>query len=363
MKSLAPALLVLLLALPGAAQSDVAALLPAEFAGWHREGAARVSTSARAADSAYAGVLEEYGFERLEEAAYTRDDRRISVRAIRFQDTTGSYGAFTFYKRSNMQTEQIGDQGASAGRNRVLFYRGNILTEAEMDRITAMTAAELRALAAALPVPAGPEQRPPTLPTYLPPRDYIPHTAKFVFGPRALAHINAPLPAEVVGFERGAEAVLGRYQTAAGILDLMILSYPTPQIASQRLTAVEDHIHKLRTENPNAMPAQFLSRRSGPLVAVAAGSGTAAEANSLLAAVVYDADVTWSERVPGERDNVGRLILGAFTLAGLLIVIMLVASLALGGFRALFFKLFPRLRRSDEEEFIALDISGTRGQR
>jgi hypothetical protein len=360
MKSLTLLLLLACLALPAAAQ-EAPPLLPAEFAGWTMQGSARVSDQARAADSAYAAVLEEYGFRRLEEAAYTRGDRRIAVRAASFQDATGAYGAFTFYKRPNMHTEQVGEQGASAGQNRVLFYRGNILVEAEMDRLTAMTAAELRELASALPVAPGPEQRLPTLPTYLPQRDYIPHTAKFAHGPRALAYINAPLPAQVVDFERGAEAVLARYQTTAGIADLMIVAYPTPQIAAERLAAVEDYIYKLRTEQPDAMPVQFVSRRSGPLVIVLAGDAAASEARALVSAISYDAAVTWSERVPTQRDNVGSLVLAAFTLAAIMLAATLIVGVVFGGFRVLFFKLFPRLRRSDEEDFIALDISRTRG--
>jgi hypothetical protein len=363
MRRLIP-ILLLLLPVALAAQESAPPLLPGDFAGWTRQGPTRMSASARAADSAYAGVLEEYGFQGLEEAAYTRGDRTLQVRAIRFADTTGAYGAFTFYKRPNMQTESIGDQGATAGLNRVLFYRSNILVEAELDRVTAMTAAELRELAAALPAAAGAHQRPPTLPLYLPARDYIAHTAKYAFGPAALARIGSPLPAQVVDFERGAEVVLGKYQTTAGIADLMIIAYPTPQIASERLVAVTDHIDKATREQAEA-PAQFTARRSGPLVAVLAGDAPASEARALLGAVVYDAEVTWSERVPTQRDNVGNLILAAFTLAGIMLLATLIVGVVFGGFRVLLQRMFPtrRLGGAHEDDFIALDLERPRDRR
>src|SRR5208282_3419249 len=87
--------------------------LPNQFAGWRIEGAPRMSDDAAAADPAYAAVLKEYGFSELESATYTRPDRKLSVKAARFNDTTGAYGAFTFYKTEGMETEKIGDLAAS----------------------------------------------------------------------------------------------------------------------------------------------------------------------------------------------------------------------------------------------------------
>ena len=64
-------------------------------------------------------------------------------RLARFGDASGAYGAFTYYKMPQMLKETIPDQGASLNE-RVLFYRGNILVDAVFDKLTAMSAAELR---------------------------------------------------------------------------------------------------------------------------------------------------------------------------------------------------------------------------
>ena len=95
------------------------------------------------ADQADAAVLKEYGFSDAELATYARDDRKIQVKAARFGDTSGAYGAFTFYSRPLMQREKIPDQGAS-NNSRVLFYRSNILVDVSLDRVTAMSAADMR---------------------------------------------------------------------------------------------------------------------------------------------------------------------------------------------------------------------------
>src|SRR5215469_2358985 len=134
--------------LPGA---QPPAILPRAFAGWEMRGSAQTSTSPATADVTNGAVLNEYRFTDFAKATYTRDDgRTLNVRAARFADASGAFGAYTFYLQENMNREQIGDQGASAG-DRVLFYRGNVLVDAQFSKETPMSGAELRELAGALP--------------------------------------------------------------------------------------------------------------------------------------------------------------------------------------------------------------------
>ena len=62
-----------------------------------------------------------------------------------------------------MRTEQIGTKAASANE-RILFFRDNVLVDANFDRVTGMSAAELRELAGMLPAAKGPAANLPTLP-------------------------------------------------------------------------------------------------------------------------------------------------------------------------------------------------------
>src|SRR4051812_36191477 len=118
-------------------------MLPPSFSGWQRAGAPQASKDARQADPANAALLKEYGFTDFESAAYTRDGRSLQVKAARFADATGAYGAFTFYNLPQMQTEQIGDQAVS-NVDRVIFRRGNILVTAGFLEGTAMSLSEFR---------------------------------------------------------------------------------------------------------------------------------------------------------------------------------------------------------------------------
>ena len=183
---------------PPAAQTP--AILPQQFAGWQIQGSAATSTDPASADPTNAAVLKEYGFSDFASCTYTRDDgRTLKIRAARFDDASGAFGAYTFYLQPEMTKEKIGDQGSSLAR-RVLFYRGHVLVDALFSEQSAMSGAELRALAGALPRPGGPSANLPTFIKYMPQRGYVANTQKYVEGPAALAALSAPVSADVVDF-------------------------------------------------------------------------------------------------------------------------------------------------------------------
>jgi hypothetical protein len=346
--------------------ADAPALLPAQFAGWIKQAPSQTGRDPGMADATQPTLLLEYGFTDFESATYVRDQRSIQVRAARFRDTSGAYGAFTFFKDPRMLYEDIGNQAGAAGEH-VLFYRGNVLVNVMLDKVTMMTAAELRELAAALPQPSGSHATsPPSLPTYLPQRSYVRNSARYVVGPVGLAAVEAPLPAGLVDFSLGPEVVLGKYQTISGEATMMLISYPTPQIAGQRYDLIQQNAAMASAAHGSAGSAELKTevaagisvKRSGPMVALVTAPASPAEAKKLLAAVNYDAEVTWNERTPGARDNIGNLLIAIFTLIGLLLGSALVAGVAFGGARVVLKRLYPgRLfDRAMDVEIIQLNL-------
>lgn len=347
-----------ILSLAGAAFADNAAdksahatlVLPRQFGGWQISGAPNTSTDPAVADPVNAAVLKEYGFSDFESATYTREDgHKLTVKAARFADASGAYGAFTYYKTPPMLVEKIGDQAGSLNE-RVLFYRGDILVDAVFQKLTAMSAAELRELAGDLPLPSGSTRNLPGLPAYLPTQSYVKNTAKYVVGPVALRNVNAPVPAELVDFNAGAEVVVGNYNSSGGQATLMLISYPTPQIAGE-------HLRRIQAVAP------MFGKRTGPIVVVVAGAVSQSEATSLLASVNYDANVTWNENTYlTKKDNLANLLVNVIVLCFIIIGFALVAGMAFGGVRLLAKRLFPdRLfDRSRDVEFISLHLSETR---
>jgi hypothetical protein len=347
-----------------AADNPPGPILPREFSGWQSHSVSHLSQDPSLADPANASLLKEYGFTDFESVRYFRDDgHKLTVKAARFADASGAYGAFTFYKLPPMLVEKIGDQGAS-WNERVLFYRGNILVDADFDGVTAMSAAELRSLADGLTLPNDNGGKLPGLPAYLPPQSYIKNSAKYVVGPVGLAKLNAPIGADLVGFDVGAEVVLGSYNTAEGDATLMLISYPTPQIAAERLRNIDGaqraNSPPASGSPPGAASAPIFDRRTGPIVAIAAGPWSPSEAKSILASVNYEANVTWNENTYfTKKDNIGNLIVNVLYLCGIIAGFAVVAGLAFGGFRLLIKRFLPDriFDRREDVEFISLHLA------
>jgi hypothetical protein len=348
------------------ATTSSAPVLPTEFAGWQAKGAVAKSDDPSAADPANAPVLQEYGFKRLEKASYTRDDgRNLTIKAAVFDDASGAYGAFTYYVSDDMRAETIGGGGAYLN-NRVLFYQGNVLVDAVFDRMSVMSAAQLRDLAGLLPQAEGNKGNPPSLQTYLPKRafqkDFDKHTIKYILGPLALGRIGSPLPASMVDFKSGGEVVIGKYEAAAGDATLMLIEYPTPQIAAERLRQI-DASHKVTEQQPGVASivdvGPFFDARTGPILVIAAGPLSKSEARSLMSSISYEADVTWNENTyVTKKDNLANFLFNAIILCGIVVGLALVAGIAFGGLRVLVKRFFPDsvFDRPEAMEVISLHL-------
>lgn len=336
--------------------STAGPLLPREFSGWKLAGALRALATPQQADSTAAELLAEDGFVDGATASYVRADRKLAVKIARFKDSSGAYSAFTFYAQPSMTPASIGD-GSGADGTHVLFFKANLLVDAVFDKVSAMSAAELRDLAANLPSLQGSEASLPVIQKYLPAQSYVPNSARYFFGPVGLSRINLDIPQQTVDFHRGAEVATGQYTTETGTGTLILLSYPTPQIAEERKKAF-DALRQIPDLNFTRGPG-FQVKRTGPILKITAGDFSSGEAQELLASVNYDANVTWNQDTfTGRHDNVGILIISVFELVGILLAFMFVVGIAFGGVRIVARKYFPGriFGRPDEPEFITLHL-------
>jgi uncharacterized protein DUF6599 len=337
-------------------------VLPAEFAGWQVKGAVARSEDPAIADAVNAPVLKEYGFQRLEKAAYTRDDgRNLAIKAAVFADASGAYGAFTFYSSAEMGEETIGGRAAFLN-NRVLFYQGNVLVDAVFDKMSVMSASQLRELAGLLPQGEGNKGNPPSLPAYLPKKALQTNTTKYILGPVALDRVGSPLPGSLVDFKAGAEVVIGRYTVTAGDATLMLIEYPTPQIAADRQRQI-DASHQVAQPQPGVASmvdvGPFFDARTGPIIVIAAGPLSKSEARSLMSSISYEADVTWNENTyASKKDNMANFLFNAIVLCGIVVGLSLVAGIAFGGVRVVVKRFFPDsvFDRREAMEFISLHL-------
>lgn len=338
-------------------------ILPKQFAGWQLQGQPQPSKDASVADSPNAALLKEYGFTDVENGAYKSDDgRTLKIRAARFADATGAFGAYTFYLQPGMAREEIGDQGASAGP-RVLFYRGHILVDAVFSELSVMSAASMRELAGILPRPPGNAANLPPILAFMPHHGYHANTEKYAEGPLALTAVESPITSDLVDFSANPEVVLGDYSTSGGVATLMLIEYPTPALAAAHLRSMAAANHAAEPQAgvqsvENIGP--FFAKRTGPVVAIASGPISQSDAQTLLGAVNYEASVTWNENTYfDKKNNIANLLVNIIMLCILVGAISVAVGVAFGGARVLLRRYFPGqvFGSAEQTEFISLDLS------
>jgi hypothetical protein len=326
------------------------ALLPEAFAGWLSAEAPKKVTDAAQADSANAAALKEYDFTDAALGDYKRGSETLSLHALRFHDASGAYGAYSYYRQNGWPKEEIGT-GATSNHNRVLFWVGNVVVDANFSRISPMSGSELRELAGQLPRPEGGEALAPpilfNLPqTGLPQLKLDGQTTHYALGPASYAGSGGVLPAELVSFDRGAESVTANYSLRSGVATLTLIDYPTPQMAAAQETKIREYIKAGKQAQP-AWPkpladsdlASLEVRRSGPLVALVSGDAIPEESHKLLALVHYESELmSIPQSTDSEVMKTGRLLMGIAVLVITCSAAAILLGFFLGGFRALYRK-------------------------
>ena len=343
--------------------------LPDAFDGWEMAGAAKPIADATQADPASASALKEYGLTGGSSAEYKRNGQTLTLRVLRFPDASGEFGAYSFYRQNNWPREEIG-AGASSFHNRVLFWKGNTLVDATFAQVNASSGSALRELAKAIPAVDGSKGSLPPILANLPKSDLDGQTTHYALGAAGYAGAGGVLPASVVAFDNGAEAVTASYKLSSGPATLTLIDYPTPQMAE----AMEGRIRAYIQAGSQAQPAwtkplldsdraSLEVRRSGPLVILVSGDAIPKESHKLLELVHFEADVTNLPSVGGDSEvsKTGKLLMG---IAALVIVgggAALLLGFFLGGGRALY-----RIARGKpassvfDEDFIRIDFAAAR---
>ncbi len=318
-------------------------LLPDAFAGWDAAEKPKSVTDLTQLDNASLAALKEYGCTGGMVADYKRGGETLSVKALTFNDVSGAYGAYSFYRQNGWPKADIGT-GATSDNNRVLFWKGNTVVDATFSHVGPMSAAEMRELAGGLPTPQGNRALPPPILSSLPKGSLDQQTTHFAQGPDGYAGAGGVLPPELVGFNLDAEAVTANYSLTSGPATLTLIDYPTPQLAEAQEKKIRAYIKAGSGAQP-AFPkpladsdqASLEVLHSGPIVALVSGDAIPDESHKLLAQVHYSADLT---RMAQNKEN--EIVKTSQFLLGVAMLVIVGCSAAvllgffLGGGRALY---------------------------
>ena len=307
------------------------AILPDTIGQWKRGDVA-------AAPAPDAKVWSEYGLQESETAPYTDPaNKKFSVTAYRFSDSTGSFAAWNAIRPANavkFDTDGLGleapdgTQNVTVG-NLLLVFHGIKPDKEQLAHIF-------------LTAPHYSNAPLPILPGYLP-EGAIPNSERYILGPESLAVYAPAIPSSTAAFHFSSEGELADYAgKGASKTTVVVFSFPGVEMAQKQFPMFE------------AIPGA-VAKRTGPLVAVALHPTSPDEAERLLAKVKYQAEVTIAEKPPTLKDNPANLFLNIMILCGVIILLFVVSGLAFGGIRYV-------LRRSgssgEGEDMISLHLSG-----
>lgn len=283
------------------------------------------------------GLYSEYGLDTTEQAAYASPDGKFMASAWRFRDSTGAMAMFEA-RRPPGATRTDTTKLAVQTSDGVIFAYGNYVFQLTG---SLPLAADLEQVYAKLPKL---EQSPlPPLVTDLPVDGLIPNSERYVLGPASLDRFFPGMAPSMAAFHLGAEAQVGKYQTAKGLLTLAIFNYPTPNMARERYQEFQ------KIEGA-------VARRVGSLVAITIAPPDADAAERVLSKVKYETNLTWNEKVPqNEIKGTAKLIIDIFIFSGLLVGLCLIAGLLYGGARVFARKMN---RGEDPDAMITLHLGG-----
>jgi hypothetical protein len=284
-----------------------AAILPDSIGAYHRTAVSQPTLNGRE-------LWDEYGLREYESATYENGAAKFTAAAYQLQDSTGAMAAFNWQRPANAKASTVAGRAVETATGLALL-RGNFLLFFEGYK---PATAELSAVQDSLIHVDGTPL--PSLPGFLPAQDLVPNSDRYITGPMGLQKFDPAVPPSVAAFHYGTEAVLGVFHSQKGDLTLAVFSYPTPQIAMDRVTAFQN------------LPGA-IAKRSGPLVAVVVSPTDADEAERLLARVQYRAEITQQEHIATRRDNIGNLVVNAFILVGILLVFCVMGGLGVGGLK------------------------------
>jgi hypothetical protein len=339
------------------------AVLPDHFGQWEASGPARFM-KARDLGTNWAQwtngemVLEEAGLSNIEQRAYRNGSDEVTFRVFTLRDPSSAYEFYTFLLAPGMRNLGLGEDSVlSQYDGRALV--GNLVLQATLSPNTKPES--LKEMVAALKSKADNTPLPP-LKSYLPTRWRMFGTEKYALGPEGFRAAMTSLDqgayadlAKEAGFKDGAEAMLARYQGERGGGVLLLIEYPTPQLA-------ESHLHHLEQALPTAAKqAGVTVERKASMLSLVFAATSAMHAQAIRDEVNYETQVTWNEPHQTATDPpLVYVMFKIFVFTTMFLVVATAAGLAFGGFRILIKHWLPGkvFDRPEDIEVLQLGLSG-----
>ncbi len=338
-------------------------LLPDMFASWHG-GACDTNPQLPA-------LSQEAGQREFRQCQFTSGKQRATIWAGKYRDPSSAYEVYTSLLRPSMQPSTVG-RFTAVDEKGLLILVGDIV--AGVDQPRGVSTKDLQELTSIFAARSNKTPLPP-IREYLPKEDLVNATQRYSLGPIGLRSALEPLTSLVfrsrstpdserekylaivnrIGFGSGAEAMLAEYRSGRDGALLLLIDYPTPQLAELHLRHLDDALREV------AKGYEAKIERKGSLLSVVLGSSSAAYAEKLRNAVTYETQVTWNEPSQTATDPPWVVVLyRIFVGTGVFMVMAVAFGVAFGGFRVFIKRLLPGkvFDRPEQMEVLQLGLSG-----
>jgi hypothetical protein len=325
-------------------------ILPDAFGSWHvRDCGADVQKPA---------LSQEAGERDYRQCQFTSGRQTATIAAGKYRDPSSAYEVYTSLLEPGMQPSTVG-RFTAVNDNGLVALVGNIVLRVKQPRN--VSTKDLQELTSILAAEADRTPLPP-IREYLPKEDLVNATQRYALGPlgfRAAAEAEGkPEIAGLtgaIGFAKGAEAILAQYRRGGDTGVLLLIDYPTPQLA-------ELHSRHLETAlEESAKLAGTKIERRGSLLFMVIAPTTPAFAEALRSGVNYQTQVTWNEPSQTASDApLGVVLYRIFVGTGVFMIMAVVFGVAFGGVRVFTKRLFPGkvFDRYERLEVLQLGLSG-----
>jgi hypothetical protein len=343
----------------GAASAQ--SLLPPMFGDWS---IAQSSTSGpntldqAAGDNA--SIFREYGFEAIEHQQYARGAEMLDATLYRMTDPTAAYGAFTFLRTPDMHGSDVA-RYAAASANRALIVAGNFLLDVQGAHVGERPQV-LKSLVSSVQPKA--DKRPfPIIGEHLPTDNLIAGSERYYLGPLCVTK-DTGLPAnDWEGFGTGAEAISAKYRKGGQEATLMIIEYPTQQIAAKQFSQVQSVAASASSETPSAAHPKIIVKRLAGIISIAFDDESGSFGANLINGVAYGHDVTWNEpSYKAKEPSINIMVVGAFVGTGVILLLAVITGLGFAILRVVTKIFFPGkvFDRPQHIEILQLGLTGRR---
>lgn len=349
------AMLLALAAPPWASAQQ--AVLPTHFGNWSGQpNSAWVETEA---PSNFLELWREAGRAPGEYCEYASGTAKLDVRLQKYRDPSNAYAVYTALIRPDMHPTTLGGTSAVDG-DRLFALLGDFILEVRPT--PAISDADLATLVKSVSGRADQTPLPP-IRAYLP-KGFMDGTQRYARGPAAFRNALSALKQDEfanlvgeAGFDLSAEGMFAQYREGKDQAVLLLLDYPTPQLAEQHLRHLEQRISQAQKQ------AGTTIERKATLLSLVLRPSSPAYGDTVRRAVNYETEITWNEphqtvTDPPLLSTVAKIIIATMGF----MVVAVVLGAAFGGVRVLAKIFFPGkfFDRPEQMDVLQLGLSGKR---